>query len=189
MAYEGLASIYASRSDFDRALRMLDQVRIADPQDPELDGERGLILVQAGRWDEAEAALRKATVVAPNDANVLNALGLLAWQHRSQLDEAATYFSRALAIHTEPDDFSASLHSNLGAVYGNQGQLSDAIQQFKIAVELAPNDPQYHTYLATAYEGVGRINDARTELEAALALAPDFTPARSALLHLPPVQK
>jgi len=184
IAGEGLASIYAARADFDRALGALAQVRIADPKDPQVDGEEGLILTQAGRWTEAEAALRRAVAISPNDANVLNALGLLAWQHDGHLDEAASYFSKALGVHTEADDFKASLHSNLGAVYGQQGRYSDAIAQFEVAVQITPRDPEYLTNLATAFQAVGRIDDARKALRAALAVAPDYQPAHVVLQQI-----
>jgi len=181
IAGEGLASIYAARGDFDRALRALAQVRVAAPEDPEVDGEEGLILTQAGRWTEAEAALRRAVAISPNDANVLNALGLIAWQHNGHLEEGGEYFARALRVHTEADDFSASLHGNLGAVYGEQGRFSDAIAQFEIAVQINPHDPEYLTNLATGFRAVGRIDDARRALRAALAAAPNYDPARVAL--------
>jgi Flp pilus assembly protein TadD len=184
IAGEGLASIYAARGDFDRALRALAQVRLADPKDPQVDGEEGLILTQAGRWTEAEAALRRAVAISPNDANVLNALGLIAWRHDGHLDEAASYFSQALGFHMEPDDFNASLHSNLGAVYGQQGRFSDAIAQFQIAVGISPRDPEFLTNLATAFQAVGRNDDAKQALRAALAAAPDYQPARYALEQL-----
>jgi Flp pilus assembly protein TadD len=184
IAGEGLASIYAARGDFDRALRALAQVRLADSKDPQVDGEEGLILAQAGRWTEAEAALRRAVVISPNDANVLNALGLIAWQHEGHLDDAASYFSRALGFHTEADDFNASLHSNLGAVYGQQGRFADAIVQFQIAVRISPRDPEFLTNLATAFQALGRNDDAREALRAALAAAPDYGPARAALEQL-----
>jgi protein O-mannosyl-transferase len=184
IAGEGLASIYAARGDFDRALRALAQVRLADPKDPQVDGEEGLILAQAGRWTEAEAALRRAEAISPNDANVLNALGLIAWQNEGHFDEAAAYFSRALGVHTEADDFNASLHSNLGAVYGQQGRFADAIVQFQIAVRISPRDPEFLTNLATAFQAVGRNDDARKALHAALAAAPNYEPARAALEQL-----
>ena len=181
IAGAGLASIYAARGEFEQALRALAQVRAADPKDAQVDGEEGLILMQANRWTEAQAALRRAVAITPNDANVLNALGLLAWQHAGHLDEAAAYFSRALGVHSEADDFNASLHSNLGAIYGEQGRFSDAIAEFKIAVQITPNDPEYLTNLATAFAAVGRTGDARRALEAAIAAAPDYDPARVAL--------
>jgi Flp pilus assembly protein TadD len=177
IAGEGLASIYAARGDFDRALRSLARVRVADPTDPQVDGEEGLILTQAGRWREAEASLQKAVAMSPDDANVLNALGLIAWQHDGHLDQAAAYFSKALSVHTEADDFNASLHSNLGAVYGEQGRFSDALAQFEIALQIAPGDPEYLTNLATAFAALGRTNDARRALQAALSAAPDYSPA------------
>lgn len=178
---EGLASIYAARGEFEPALRALDQVRAADPADPQVDGEEGLILMQAQRWTEAQATLRRAVAITPNDANVLNALGLLAWQHAGHLDEAARYFSRALEAHSEVDDFNASLHSNLGAIYGEQGRFSDAIAEFTIAVQITPNDAEYLTNLGTAFAAVGRIGDARRALKSAIASAPDYNPARVVL--------
>jgi len=184
IAGEGLASIYAARGEFEQALRALAQVRAADPKDAQVDGEEGLILMQANRWTEAQAALRRAVAITPNDANVLNALGLLAWQHARHLDEAAAYFSRALGVHSEADDFNASLHSNLGAIYGDQGRFFDAIAEFKIAVQITPNDPEYLTNLATAFAAVGRTGEARRALEAAIAAAPDYSPARVALEHI-----
>jgi protein O-mannosyl-transferase len=184
IAGEGLASIYAARGEFEQALRALAQVRAADPKDAQVDGEEGLILMQANRWTEAQAALRRAVAITPNDANVLNALGLLAWQHAGHLDEAAAYFSRALGVHSEADDFNASLHSNLGAIYGEQGRFFNAIAEFKIAVQITPNDPEYLTNLATAFAAVGRTGDARRALEAAIAAAPDYSPARVALEHI-----
>jgi protein O-mannosyl-transferase len=186
IAGEGLASIYAARGEFDQALRALAQVRLANPNDTQVDGEEGLILSQAGRWVEAEAALRKAVAINPNDANVLNALGLIAWQHDGHLDEAAAYFSKALGVHPEADDFNASLHSNLGAVYGQQNRFSDALAQFQIAVQITPADPEYLTNLATALSAIGRIDDARRWLRTAIAAAPNYSPARIALEQIGP---
>ena len=181
---EGLATIYSGRGEFDRALSVLAQVRAEIPDDPEIDGEQGLILAQVGRWSEAEAALRRAVAITPNNPNVLNALGLIAWQHHGQLPEAAEYFLRALAEHTEADDFNASLHNNLGAVYGQQSRYSEAIEHFELAVQISPQDPEYLTNLATAFAAVGRIEDARRELQSALAAAPNYSPARQVLQQI-----
>jgi protein O-mannosyl-transferase len=181
IADEALAAMYAGRGDFERALKALDQVRANDPQDLEVDGEAGLILAQAGRWGEAEAALRRAVIVEPNDANVLNALGLIAWQHHHDLNLAADLFLRALAAHQEPDDFRASLYSNLGSVYGEESRFADAIAQFNLALQITPDDPGYLTNLAVALEASGRVDDAIAKLRAALAIAPDYAPARTSL--------
>ncbi len=184
IAYKGLAWIYGDRSDFNRALELLGQARAADPDDPEIDGEEGLILTKAGRWDEAAPYLQRAAAASGENENVLNALGIFAQQRSHQLDLAAAYFLRALAVHTAQDNFSASVHNNLGSVYGEQGRYSDAIEQFQAAIAIAPEDLEYHTNLATALAASGRYDDARAELRATLAINPNYEPARAVLRQL-----
>ena len=184
LSYEGLAPIYANGGRFDRAMEALDHVRKIDPNDPEADSEEGVLLEQAGRWSEAAAYLKKAQQRDPEDPNLLNALGLLAWQYDHQLDQAAAYFLKAIAIHSVADDFSASLHNNLGAVYGGMGKIPEAIREFQTAVATAPSDPEFRTHLAQALVLVGRVQEARSELLVALAGAPGYAPARDALHEL-----
>jgi tetratricopeptide (TPR) repeat protein len=177
MAYKGLAAIYSYRSDFSRALEMLGRARAAAPDDPEMDGEQGLVLTRAGRWDEAEKYLQRAAANSLDDANVLNALGIFAQQHSHELDRAADYFRRALAVHTDQDDFEASLHNNLGTIYGEQRHYEDAITQFNSAVTIAPTDLEYRTNLAMALAASGRYDDARAEIRVILAVDPTYQPA------------
>lgn len=184
IAYEGLAWIYSDRSDFKRARDVLDRVRKIDPADPEVDGEEGLILTRAGQFDEAAKYLQKAVAEKLENENVLYALGILSEEHGHQLDQAADYFLRALAIHTARDGFSASVHDNLGVVYGEEGRYSDAIRQFESATAIAPDDPEYRTNLATAFAAAGRYEEARKEVEAAIEIAPDYEPARTLLRQL-----
>jgi protein O-mannosyl-transferase len=177
MAYKGLALIHSDRSDFSGALEMLERARAAAPDDPEIDGEQGLILTRAGRWDEAEKYLRRAAVNSPDDANVLNALGIFAQQRSHELDRAADYFRRALAVHTDQDDFEASLHNNLGTVFGEQRRYEDAITQFNSAVAIVPADLEYRANLAMALAASGRYDDARAEIRSILAVDPTYQPA------------
>ena len=183
-ACESLAWIYADRSDFDRALLTVDKARVADAEDPKTDVEQALILSRAGRWTEAKVAAQKALATVPDDENLLNVLGLIAFRHDHHFKEAEDYFLRALALHLANDDFRASLHSNLGAAYGEEGRLSDAITQFKQAVAISPNDPAYHTDLAQGYAYAGQSALARAELQTALSLSPSYEPARAVLQQL-----
>jgi protein O-mannosyl-transferase len=184
-ACEGMALIYADHADFDRAIQMLDKARMADADDPKTDVEQAMILTRAGRWTEANVAAQKALSRLPSDENLLNVLGIIAWHHDRKFKEAEDYFRRALEVHLADDDFSASVRSNLGGVYGEQGRLSDAIAQFKLAVAISPNDPAYHTDLAQGYAYDGQNELARAEVETALSLSPDYAPARAVLEQLP----
>ncbi len=183
-SYEGLASFYSDRRDYPRALQVLRQWRDAVPGAPELDAEEGLILLKSGRWQEAEPLLSRAFAAHPQDENVLNALGLLAWEHKRNLDEAGSYFTRALAIHTAKDDFQASLHNNLGGVYGDLQQFPLALEQFESAVAISPEDAEYRTNLAVALAELNRYDEAATEIKIALRIAPNYPPARAVLERL-----
>ena len=184
IAYKGLASIYGDRADISRALEMLGRAREAAPDDPEVDGEQGLILTRAGRRDEAATYLQKAIATSPDDANVLNALGIYAQRRSRRLDQAAGYFQRALEVHPDRDGFRASVHNNLGTVFGEQGQYPDAVEQFKSAITIAPDDLEYRTNLATALAARRRYEEARAELRAVLAIDPNYEAARAVLVQL-----
>jgi len=184
LAYHGAASLYADRGDYPRALAMLAQAREAAPQDAEGEDEEGLILARAGRWSEAEPLLEKLLAGQPNNENVLSTLGLMEWQYHHDRKRAAELFTRALAIHTQGDDFSASLHNNLGSVDAELGNFPAAIEQFRLAVGITPGDPEYHTNLANALGAAGRYDEARSEAEAALRIDPGFAAARAVLDHL-----
>ncbi len=183
-AYKGLASLYADRSDNQRALQMLASAREVAPADPETDTEEGLILVRAGRWDEAEPLLNKAVAAQPDNENVLSTLGIIAWQHHHDLNKAVEWFSKALAAHPEQDAFSASVHNNLGGVYGEQGDYPSAIAQYRLAVAISPQDPEYHINLANALGAAKLYDEARSEAEAALRIAPNDPQARAVLQNL-----
>jgi protein O-mannosyl-transferase len=180
----GLASLYSDRGDYTSALLTLQQSREFEPNNPELDAEQGLVLLKSGRWQEAEPLLKRAYVARPGSENVLNALGLLAWEHKRQLNEAKDFFMRALAIHTANDDFRASLYNNLGGVYGDLQQLPSALEQFKAATAISPDDAEYHTNLAVALAEMNRYEEAEVEVQTALRIAPDYPPARSVLQQL-----
>ena len=184
IANKGLASIYNERNEYDQALVMLAKARVAWPDDPEIDAEQGLILTKAGRWDDAAVYLKRAEAVSGGNANVLNALGLYEEQRNHQHESAVKYFQQALAIHTAQDMFTASLHNNLGTAYGEQGRYGEAIEQFKSAIAIAPDDPEFRMNLATALAAGGQNDAARAELTGLLARNPDYAPARELLSQL-----
>jgi Flp pilus assembly protein TadD len=183
-AYKGLASLYADRSDNERALQMLASAREIAPADPEADSEESLILVRAGRWSEAEPLLNKTVAAQPENENALSTLGLIAWQYRHDLNKAIELFSKALAAHPDLDGFSASVHNNLGGVYGDQGDYHSAIAQYKLAVAISPQDPEYHTNLANVLGATKQYDEARSEAELALRIAPNYPQARAVLENL-----
>lgn len=182
--YEGMASLYADRGDYVHASEILHRWRSITPKQPEVDAEEGLILLKSGKWQEAEPLLNSAFNALPRDENVLNALGLLAWEYKRDPERAVDFFKRALAVHTAKDVFQASLHNNLGGAYGDLRQFPSAVEQFKSAVAISPDDAEYHTNLATALAAMEQYGEAAAEAHAALRIDPDYAPARALLRQL-----
>ena len=184
MAYEGLASLYADRSDNQRALETLAEAREIAPDDPDADTEEGLILVRTGQWSEAEPLLEKTLAANPENENALSSMALVAWQYHHDRNKAVEWFSKALSAHPDQDSFSASVHNNLGGVYGEQGEYPSAIAQYRLAVAISPQDPEYHINLANALGAAKLYDEARSEAEAALRIAPNDPQALAVLQNL-----
>jgi Flp pilus assembly protein TadD len=93
-------------------------------------------------------------------------------------------FSEVLAVHTEADEFNASAHNNLGAVYGDQDNYVAAIEQFRLATQIAPDDPEFHMNLASSLAATGRFPEARAQAQIAVQLAPNDAGASDLLARL-----
>jgi tetratricopeptide (TPR) repeat protein len=85
----------------------------------------------------------------------------------SNNSEAMREFERALAL----DSNSSQAHSYLGRIHEREGELEEAIKEWKLALQSA-NSAMAHSALAHLYYTLNRPKEAREEVEAALALDP-----------------
>ncbi|MDA9783652.1 tetratricopeptide repeat protein [Gammaproteobacteria bacterium] len=69
----------------------------------------------------------------------------------------------------------------LGAIFGQTGRSSEAINFFQKSVELSPQDPGGHNNLGNTLKNVGRLDEAEASFRKAIALKPDFAEAHSNL--------
>jgi Flp pilus assembly protein TadD len=58
---------------------------------------------------------------------------------------------------------SADVQSNLGAAYASVGRFPEAVDAYRRALALVPNDPDIHENLAQALSQLGRVAEARSE--------------------------
>jgi uncharacterized protein (AIM24 family) len=107
---------------------------------------RGREAFQDGRYAEARRELESAQKLRPDDADVLNLLGLVYFKTNAYPEAEVIY--RRLA-HENPSVF--ILHSNLGLILFKQGNIEDAEQHLLRAIELRPNYAKSHLYLGLLY--------------------------------------
>jgi len=100
---------------------------------------------QQGNFSEAEIIYNELLEQEPDNANVLNLLGLIFHQYK-QYDKAVEYIKRAAII--APSDY---FYFNLGNMYLCKKEINDAIESFKKAVEIKPDNADAHLSLGDAY--------------------------------------
>ena len=107
---------------------------------------RGREAFQEGRNAEARRELEAAQRLRPDDADVLNLLGLVYFKTNA-FPEAEVIYRRL--IGENPNVF--ILHSNLGLILFKQGKNEEAEQFLLRAVALRPNYAKSHLYLGLLY--------------------------------------
>lgn len=153
-------------SAYDHAIA---QLRTPMPTDWSIYFARGVAYERDKRWPQAEADLRKALSLKPDEPNVLNYLGY-SWIDRGLNREEATRMI-ARAVEQRPDD--GFILDSLGWAYFTSGDAGRAVVELEKAVALEPGDATLNEHLGDAYWQVGRVLEARFRWKAALALEPE----------------
>jgi len=130
---------------------------------------RGAAREQLGRWPEAEADLRRALELSPDQPDVLNYLGY-SWVDRGErLQEGLAMIRRAAEIRP----MSGAIIDSLGWAYFRLGDYAQAVDWLEAAVRLEPADPTLNDHLGDAYWRTGRRIEARFQWQRAMTLDPD----------------
>ncbi|HVJ54379.1 MAG TPA: tetratricopeptide repeat protein [Aliidongia sp.] len=184
-----LADSLRSREQFTRAAQAYTDAlnRIGDKQtdrDWSLYFSRGICHEREGNWPAAEADLRKALDMKPNEAAILNYLGYSMVDRKERLPEALKLIKQAVEI--KPSD--GFIVDSLGWAYYRLGDYKNAQGTLERAVELQPADPEINDHLGDAYWQGGRREEARLQWHRALDLnpTPDLAKQIAGKLDHPP---
>lgn len=149
-AYNLLGLTLAMLDRPSEALDALDQALRINPNYIEAHLNRGIVLNQLGRTDEAQAEMEYAESLGAPDS---------------------TGYPTVVANKL------ANAHRHLGELYRAAGSLDEAVAQFRRALELRPRFADIRLVLGRTLIDAGRYDDAARELDAALDVRPNWLDA------------
>ena len=127
----------------------------------------------AGRYADAIAPLLEAARLAPQDAGVLNDLGV-AYMATRRFTEAITWFQRSIAVQPDVGD----THYNLGLALQHTGNEAAAIVEHRRAITLSRELADAHSQLGDLLWERGMRSEAVSAYERTYASAPTTTLGR-----------
>ncbi|WP_245738995.1 tetratricopeptide repeat protein [Sphingomonas rubra] len=127
----------------------------------------GGALDEAGRWRDAEKALRRALALAPDEPSVLNYLGYTLVDRGEDVAAGTAMLERAHRL--APDD--SAIADSLGWAYFRRGDLGRALSLVEGAAVELPADAEVNDHLGDLYWALGRRFEARYAWRAALLTA------------------
>ena len=130
---------------------------------------RGICYERSKQWPKAEADLKKALTLFPDQPHVLNYLGYSWVDQGINLDDGMDMIKRA--VQQRPDD--GYIVDSLGWAYYRIGNYEEAVKQLDRAIELKPEDPTINDHLGDAYWRIGRMLEAKFQWAHARDLKPD----------------
>ena len=130
---------------------------------------RGICEERSKQWSKAEADMRKALDLQPEQPHVLNYLGYSWIDQGVNLDEGMKMIKRA--VDQRPDD--GYIVDSLGWAYYRIGNFEDAVKNLERAIDLKPEDPTINDHLGDAYWRVGRTLEAKFQWAHARDLKPE----------------
>jgi tetratricopeptide (TPR) repeat protein len=130
---------------------------------------RGICYERAKNWPAAEADLKLALKLYPDEPHVLNYLGYSWIDQGVNLEEGMKLIRRA--VEQRPDD--GYIVDSLGWAYFRIGNYPEAAKNLDRAVELKPEDPTINDHLGDVYWKIGRVLEARFQWSHARDLKPE----------------
>jgi Flp pilus assembly protein TadD len=168
-----LGDLLRGKKRFTEAVEAYDEAvqRFAAAGMPErwsLYYSRGIALERSGQWPRAEADLRHALELKPDQPLVMNYLGY-SWIDRGENLERGLQMIQK-AVELRPED--GYIVDSLGWAHYRLGDYPSAVQYLEKAIELVPEDPTINDHLGDAYWQSGRPFEARYQWRRALQFGP-----------------
>ena len=167
-AYEaGVKSISEGRVSL--GLASLRQAAEVEPQNALYHNAVGAVLLNVGRFPDAQVEFQKAVELDTTYADAYHNLGS-AYAEQGKWEEAITAYKKALAqtIYTTPE----TTYNNLGYAYWALDRRTEAEEAFRAALQLEPKLVPSHFWLGVLLQREGKKDEAKAHFQAARDLEP-----------------
>lgn len=160
-----MADTLLADREFARALRALEIVVQAEPDDPLVHARLGLALLEVKDTESARQHLEQAITLDPQCMDAHAVLGML-HLNANQPDHAAPHFS--LVLQKFPDN--RAVRAMYAAALSRLGLIDDALAQFQRAAGQGPLDAAAEMEWAAACDRAGQTDQAIIHYQNALLL-------------------
>jgi tetratricopeptide (TPR) repeat protein len=187
------AEFWVNQKKWEEAVKDLDQVITAQPQNYQALARRGYAHLQLRNFEQAIADLKAslqgdiqaATADVDSESNLVSAYHDLgqAMLNAGQYDDALNAYNEALAIVKDDDD-KAQVLASRGFAYQQQGDADKALADLNEAIQLDDQLAIAYAYRSGIYSDAEQYEDAIADATKAVDLGKDLSEkTRSALLH------
>lgn len=146
--FENLALITEGLGNYDEAINAIEKVMELQPDNPNYINRLGQLYYRQDKFSEALPHFKRATQINPNNAYFWENVGLTS-EKLNLMPEAESAYLRALAA-AAPEEKHA-YHNLLGVFYYTIGETQSAIDAYRQALQLQPENSIYHENLGSAY--------------------------------------
>jgi tetratricopeptide (TPR) repeat protein len=142
--------------DMGKALDAAEKLCTSDEQRETVYFMRGAMYERIKKYDESEAAFRKAIELNGKNASALNYLGYMLADRNVRLDEAHDLIAKALDLDPE----NGAYLDSMAWVCFRQGKADQAEQLLIRALDRLGTDPTVHDHLGDVYYKLGKTKEA-----------------------------
>lgn len=165
--FVNLARAFERRGDPVQATEAYRAAVAIDPNQTDPLLNFGLLLVQAGKLDEALAQFQAALRIDPGLVEAYNNIGKVYGMQR-RYDDALKAFQAALELKPTL----AEPHNNIGYVYAQQNRHGEALVEYDKCLALYPDYDKAFVNKGTALKALGRQAEAQAAFRRALEINP-----------------
>ncbi len=168
-----IAEIYFQLEEYENARNAFITFLVLEPNNITALNYAGYISEKLGDYAAAAEYYERVLGVSVDNLYALNHLGLV-YKQLQRFDQALEVLQRALSLDPRCErPESENLHNYLGLIYLEQGEIGEAIAEFRESIRLFPTDVWAREQLAALYEDQQRYFEAQLQYKQLLDIDSD----------------